>query len=248
MKKNLFILFFCLLEKIPDSIIKKEGKYKFENRINNSKSIFDFLFYLISLKVDISTYEGKINFVKLILPFISKIKSSVIKIILYNKLINKVGNLNFNLFNKFIFISKKKKKKKKNILRYLISFLLKKPNLSFFVNFNDYLFKLYNIYILRLFLNIVYICIYNKNIFGIEIINFFENNRIKNYLTLLLSWDNNIFKLNKKIVFVDFLKKLKLFIINENLKKMILKEKLYGLNKKEKKKIWFFLKLKNLFF
>ncbi len=234
----------------PDTLIRKEGKFKFEDRINKSKHIFDFLFEYISLEYNLFTYCGKIKFANFVLNFISNINSNLLKVFLCQKLGDIVGITDFNQLSKLVvsnFNINNRINIKFKVLRYLIFLLLNNPYLSNLVNLSDNLFfGKVNISGLLLFLDIVNICIYNNNILFKNILNKYKKKNIKYYLNILFNW--NYLNLNKNIelVFIDNLNRLKILIINKKLEKMILKEKKIGLNENEKIKIWNLLKLKNL--
>ncbi len=227
----------------PDSIINKEGKSNFENRINNSLSIFKALFKLFFLDYNLLWInESKFFFIKKVFYFISKIKSPLMKLYIRKKLFFEFGINDYKL-NNYIYL--KKINLKFTIFRCLISLLLKKTNLSNLVNIHDKLFNI-NIPGLLIFLNIVILCINNKNITFYEIIKFFRNKKIRFYLEFLFFWNFLPPNSNYKLIFLDLLKKLKIFIIDKRLNKFILKDEIYGLNLEEKKIVWYLVKLKNL--
>ncbi len=240
--------YFIILPKgeDPDSLINKEGRDKFKNRIKNAKSFFYFLFFFFIKKSIFLNIEEKIYFVKKFILLVNKIKSNIIRIFLYQKLLNRVG-LNFiklinpklNNFNKKMFFFNRK-----IIIRYLIVLLIKNPNLSKLVNLSDYFFYV-NRLVLFFFFKIVKICIYNININIFKIIKFLEYDRYKIYIKYLYL---NIFisdKINIKFFFLFLLNKLKIIFIDKKIKEIFLYSKNYGWNKKNKKKVWFLIKLKN---
>ncbi len=234
----------------PDTLIKEEGKYNFENRIKHSKYIFDFLFEDISLEYNLSTYWGKIKFTKFVLSFISRINSNLLKIFLCQKLGDIVGITDVNQLNKFVINDVNFNKNvniKFKVLRYLISLLLNYPYLSNLVNLYDKLFFNSNVYVpgLCLFLDIVNICIYNKKFLFKNIKDRYKKKKIRYYLNMLFCWDYLNLNKNIDVVFIDNLNKLKILIINKKLDEMIFKEKKKGLNINEKNEIWNLLKLKN---
>ncbi len=245
-KKAYFI--FLPNKEDPDSIIKKEGKKKFKNRIKNSKSIFYVLFKIYLFKENINSYEKKFYFSKKILFLINKIKSPIIKLFLNRELCLRVG-LHKNDFDNLINLNFLKFKKKKNILillvRYLISLLLKNLFLSKLVNIYDIVLNLINKPILSLFLNIINLCILN-NIFTFnEILNKFSKNFIRFYLEYLFLKNYFSININDKIYFLNFLDKLKIFLIDLKLDMIFKKNVSNKFSFKEKKKIWYLIKLKN---
>ncbi len=248
-KKRMSFFVFLPCGEDPDSLIQKEGKILFEKRINNSLSIIDILFKFYFLKSNFYNYKYKIYFVTSLLPYISKINCPVTKYFIKYKIFNKIGILSeYNLRNfLFLNINKNNIKVKFTLLRCLISLLLKYPKLSYKVNLYDKIFN-YNRSIpgLVLFLDIVYLCINNKNINIINIISKFNNN-IKNYLIKLFLWNFFPKNVNYDLIFNDALIKLKFFIIKNILKKILLNNNnLYELSLSRKIKIWNLIKFNKL--
>ncbi len=246
------ISFFIFLpnKEDPDSLINKEGKILFKNRINNALSIFDVLFKFFILGKNLYTYHGQISFVSSLLPIISKINCPIIRSFLKQKISNKIGILNDNYLDKFLLLNNdyKPKKIKFTIIRCLISLLLKYPYLSYNINLCDKLFNNNNdIPGLYLFLNIVNLCISNKNI-SIKNILYYYNDNVKNYLIKLFLWNYFPKNINYNIIFNDALIKLKIFIIEFKIKKMLNNNNLYELSLNKKLEIWKLIKLKNFFF
>ncbi len=237
----------------PDSLIQKEGKLLFEERLNNSLSIIDVLFKFYFLKDNLLTYRNKVFFVNSLIPYISKINCSITKYFVKRNILNKIGILNEYYLNNLSYYqyNNKRLKVKFTLLRCLISLLLKYPILSSKVNLYDKIFNYSfskKIPGLNLFLCLVNICINNKNVNFIKIISNFKNNIIiKNYLIKLFLWNffpNNV---NYNLIFNNTLIKLKFFIIKNMLKKFLINNNnLYELSLNKKIKIWNLIKFKNL--
>ncbi len=209
-------------------------KYYFFFLYNNKSYFFD---------------KNRINFINYFLFFVKKINSPIIKLFLYHKLFKNIG-LNqtkiISLLKNFYINKINNKNGVKNIFRYLISILLKYTYLCNLVNINKYLFNFKKNYFLSLFLKIVNICLKNDNINIFNIIDFFDNYRIKFYIEYL--YINNfiyIKKNNEKNVFLNILNKLKIFLINKKIKYYYFKSSILGWNFNRKKKIWYLIRLKN---
>ncbi len=242
--------FFIILplNQDPNSLVNKEGIKKFKLRIKNSISWYNILYYFYLYKKNLLTFNKKIYLIKKITYYIKYIKSNFIKNFLYQKISNKVGlnqNKLFSIINNICLI--KKKKNKHNIVRYLISLLLKYMYLSNYINLYDELFN-YNIYNLFFFLRIVKICVYlNKKNNINNIINYFDKNWVKKYIEYLYFKNFFIIKENdEKKVFLNFLRKLKLILINKRINLIFSNNKNYEWNIKNKKLIWNLIKIKNL--
>ncbi len=244
-KKCYFI--FLPFNEDPDSYIRKYGILNFKIQINNAKSLYKVLFFLLYNNKNYLFNNNKINLINYFLFFIKKINSPIIKLLLYHKLFKNIG-LNqtkiFSIIKNFSIINKNNNNK--NIFRCLISILLKYTYLCNLVNIKKYIFNFKNIYFLSLFLKIVNICLKNNNINIFNIISFFNNYRIKFYIEYL--YINNfiyIKKDNEKNIFLNILNRLKIFLINKKIKYYYIKSSILGWSIKRKKKIWNLIKLRN---
>ncbi len=249
-ENRMFYFMFLPSGEDPDSLIRKEGKINFENRINNAKSVFDYIFDLYQKKLNLNLYEDKIKFTNCILQLLNKINSPIVIMFLRQKLIDKVGIYSLNELDNIIYYSvlKNRKNYKFTYLRYLIFLLINNPSLSELINLYDPLFILnQDIFILglSLFLKIVNLCIYNKNISSYDIINECKILRIKYYLKKIICYDYSILGKNITLIFIDILKKFKFSILEKKINYLLFKEEKYNLSLKEKKELWDLIKLKN---
>ena len=75
----------------PDSLVRTEGKDLFEKRIATATTLSDFLFNTLSQQTDTNTVDGKASLSKAAKPLLSKLKDSVFKDLLFDKLSTIVG-------------------------------------------------------------------------------------------------------------------------------------------------------------
>jgi len=75
----------------PDSLVRSEGKALFEKRLAGATTLSDFLFNTLKQQADTDTADGKAGFAKAAIPFITKLKDSIFKDLLYDKLSTIVG-------------------------------------------------------------------------------------------------------------------------------------------------------------
>ncbi|BBA85343.1 DNA primase [endosymbiont of Sipalinus gigas] len=221
----------------PDSLIRKIGKTKFENMIDNSMYFYDFFFKVIKKNINISNIYEKIKLIRLIKKFLKKIPGKLIKFFLKKEI-----NINFNLYNRNINNNFNKKitfnKNNINPLKLFTILLIQNPNYYYYIN-NKKELK----YIIEK---------YKCNIL-IEIFKIYKNNKIFNTYKLLNLLKKNIFfekilyfskynhMINIKytnIVFIDILKWINKFFIKNIQEYLIKKDKKIGLNKIEKNKLW----------
>lgn len=70
----------------PDSLVRKEGKTSFENRIANALTISDFFFQTIALQADITRLDGRARFAKLATEQLDALPDSIFKKMMLDEL------------------------------------------------------------------------------------------------------------------------------------------------------------------
>jgi DNA primase len=75
----------------PDTMVRKEGKETFEQRIKNAKTLSDFLFENLRSEIDISTSEGKAQLASKANTLIQKMHNGFLKDLLIEELSTLVG-------------------------------------------------------------------------------------------------------------------------------------------------------------
>jgi len=75
----------------PDSLIRKDGKERFEERLQEATSFTDFFYSHLEIGLDMSTPEGKAALSKLAVPLIHRIPEGVFKQLVIDGLSERVG-------------------------------------------------------------------------------------------------------------------------------------------------------------
>ena len=75
----------------PDTLIRKEGKEKFEERINNALPLSEYLFSKIEEQVDTRSIDGKVRYAELLKPYIEQLPTGLFKEMLNQQLNDMVG-------------------------------------------------------------------------------------------------------------------------------------------------------------
>ncbi len=75
----------------PDSLVRKEGKTSFEQRVANAQPFSEFLFEQLSQQIDLSNADGKAKLAKLALQEIHKIPAGIFHELMLDKLAQIVG-------------------------------------------------------------------------------------------------------------------------------------------------------------
>jgi DNA primase len=75
----------------PDSMVRKEGKEKFEQRLDSATPLSDFMFEKLIQKTDITSDDGKAKLYELAKPLLARMVDSMFKDLLIKKLSTLVG-------------------------------------------------------------------------------------------------------------------------------------------------------------
>lgn len=73
----------------PDTLIRKEGKEKFEQRMQNASTIADFFFQSLMQQTDMSSVDGRARFVKLAMDFLKQLPDGVFQQMMFDELAKK---------------------------------------------------------------------------------------------------------------------------------------------------------------
>ncbi|WP_343192645.1 DNA primase [Buchnera aphidicola (Taiwanaphis decaspermi)] len=224
----------------PDSLVRKEGKKKFEYRIMNAISLYDFLFYKTSQKTRFSSIHEKTIFTKIILSFIKNIPGKITKIFLLKKLANKVGIPDIKQL-KIVLIKNKKNLKIQKIkvtkMRILISLLIQNPFLSKFIESVDNIKKI-KLSGISIFVDLLNTCFKKPNMNTAQLVELYRKNNLYFIIKKLAIWDNMIKKNQIKKMFIDLIKNLHNIQLEQKINYLINIGKYRVLKKKEKQKLW----------
>ncbi|QCI15753.1 DNA primase [Buchnera aphidicola] len=237
---------FILLPKNedPDTIIRKEGREKFQIRINNAISMSKFFFQHILKNINLSSTDDKFYLSVHALPLINTISSDTIRIYLRQILARKIGILDDNQFDKFLYEKEIKKtdkswfKIKRTPMRILIGLLVQNPNLAQIVPTT---LQLKNLKVkgFSIFLKILKTCLDNPNINTGQLLEFYRETKIINILRILAKWDHMIIPKEIQNMFLDLLMNIHNTILEERRDFLLSEERIKGLTIYEKKEIWF---------
>lgn len=75
----------------PDTLIRKEGKDAFEQRVNNALPLSKYLFQKIAEQVDMRSIDGKVRYAELLKPYLEKLPEGLFKQMLKQELDDTVG-------------------------------------------------------------------------------------------------------------------------------------------------------------
>ncbi|QJC30428.1 DNA primase [Enterobacteriaceae endosymbiont of Neohaemonia nigricornis] len=228
----------------PDSLIRKEGKKLFEERIKNVLLFSDFFFKFLLSTINTSSCEGKTKLTYTALSLIKIIPDYLFQVYLIKQLGEKIGIMNLidiyyhkslysNINN---YIKKEKNILKKTTVRLLISILIQYPYLSNIVP-PIQLFKTSNIHGLSFFIKLIKVCS-NENITTQNIIEYYKNTKFKQSLEILAKWNHMIPNNQIEELFIQLINKLKINILEDRQNYLISLERQQGLSIKQKNELW----------
>ncbi|QCI23096.1 DNA primase [Buchnera aphidicola] len=242
--KNIQFIFLPLGED-PDTMIRKEGKEKFEQRISNAISLSKFLFDKLFKNIDLSFINEKSYLSSIAIPLINQIPSDTTRMYLLQKLGIKIGvpdqNILRQLHTKAVHNTLKNNNEYKHItkitIRNLIGLLIQNPNLVFTITSIKHL-KNFHLNGLPTFLNLVNKCIKYPNHNTGQILEMYRNTIIFKKLNQLAKWNHMIADNQIKQVFLDSLNNLHNRALENKKSNLISKERKIGLKKDEKYELW----------
>ncbi|UAJ65722.1 DNA primase [Candidatus Schneideria nysicola] len=239
-ERQLFFIFLPEGED-PDSLIRKIGKHAFERLINNAESVSNVLVDKLMLKADLNNPEGYIKLSKIAFPLINKIPGDIFRLYLRKKLANKLGIIDDNQLEKFIFKMNNNKlfhiEIKHTTMRILIGLLIQYPNLSIFISDLKDIEKFRNPGI-PLFVHLIKLCHKNPKLNTNQLLEYYRNHSFYQNLKMLAIWDHKIPEDMIKLTFIDTLIKVYDSILEQYQNILIAHDRKYGLSEKERRELW----------
>ncbi|MGP1959698.1 MAG: DNA primase [Arsenophonus sp. NC-TX2-MAG3] len=225
----------------PDSIIRKEGKINFEQRMDKSDSLSTFLFDTLVTQVDLSSYEGKAKFNYLAIPLIKKVPSDTLQLFLAKILGNFIGIPDtshiFAMIQKGLPERKYQTPKiKSTTMRILIALLLQNPN---FVSLIPTLDGIKHLQLpgLALFLELVEFCQSYPGINAGQLLECYRNNKFIKQLKKLATWNDIKIEEIAKKMFKDALEHLFITALDERFASLMAKERTEGLTSEQREEV-----------
>lgn len=233
----------------PDSLVRKEGKTAFENRIKNAQPLSVFLFYRLLQQTDISTTEGKAKLSNLAIPLINQIKAVNFNQSLRRKLGDYLGLLDSLKINELFNYHQSNNTSptsanspvaiKLTTMRILIGLLLQYPKLAKLVT-DIQSIEYSTLSGTDIFLRLMAICCRYPDITTAQLLAEFsqnKNEKILQYLKRLAVWEHHYEEKQVPIIFKNTLKALYDSILTQQQENLIAKARTSGLTDQEKKEL-----------
>ncbi len=226
----------------PDTLVRKEGKQAFEQRMEQAVPLSDFLFDNLLPQVDLSTRDGKARLSTLALPLISQIPGETLRIYLRQVLGNKLGILDDRQLEKLLPAQAENKPvnappaMKKTTMRILVALLLQNPALAAKVPSLEGL-KETGIAGLPLFAELIQRCNEQPGLTTAQLLESYRDTKTAQSLETLAVWNHMIVDDEVEAVFSDSLTSIYNTALEQRLEWLIARDRTQGLNSDERREL-----------
>lgn len=226
----------------PDSLVRKEGKEIFEERMNDAKTLSSFLFDSLVPQVDLKTQEGRAKFSKLAIPLIKQIPGETLRLYMAQELGNFIGIPDISQVLAMIdresteSVSYQAPKLKPTTMRILIALLVQNPNLSESVPSLEGIAHI-QMPGLSLFQELVNVCRSTPGMTTGQLLELYRDNKFANQLEKLATWNDIEIEEIAEKTFKDALNHLFNSALDERFDYLIAKERTEGLTPEERAEV-----------
>lgn len=233
----------------PDSLVRKEGKEQFEQRLDHGLTLSKFLFDELLIQVDLKTSEGRAKLSSLALPLIAQIKAHSFALNLKQQLGDYLGFLEISQIDKLLQQYDKNDlappkvednptplKMKLTTMRILIGLLIQYPELAKLVPDINSL-KQVKLAGIEIFIELLNLCQQRPNIITAQILTEYIDKPIAKQLNTLAIWEHRYDEEQISSIFSHTLKELYDNILAQRQDELIAKDRVTKLTKAEKKEL-----------
>ncbi|MDC9594980.1 DNA primase [Xenorhabdus sp. IM139775] len=227
----------------PDSLIRKEGREVFEQRMEKALTLSAFLFESLLPQVDLSNPEGTTKLSSLAMPLISKIPGETLRLYLLRELGNLLGTPDTAQLERFLAKLVKKDtntyqalKLKPTTMRILIALLVQNPHLATLVPPLQGMFST-QIAGLPLFTELVDTSLAQPGLTTGQLLEQYRDNKYAKQLEKLAAWNDIQIEEIAEKTFSDALDHLFASALDERFNFLIAKERTEGLTPDEREEV-----------
>ncbi len=226
----------------PDTLIRKEGKQAFEQRMTQAMPLSDFLFESLLPQTDLSSREGKARLSNLALPLISQVPGETLRIYLRQVLGNKLGILDDRQLEKLVPAKAESATvtaapaMKRTTMRILIALLLQHPELAQYVPPLDGMMET-GMAGLPLFAELVQRCNEHPGMTTAQLLESYRDTKTGQSLETLAIWNHMIVDEEVTAVFADSLTSIINSALEQRLEQLIAHDRTRGLNSDERREL-----------
>lgn len=226
----------------PDTLVRKEGKEIFEQRMEHTQPLSMFLFETLLPQVDLSSPDGRTKLSSLAVPLISQVPGEALRLYLRQELGNKLGTPDEVQLDKLL---RKQAENTNNwqppqlkytTMRILIGLLVQNPQLATLVPSLQGL-AYSELAGLSLFIELVGTCLAQPGLKMGQLLEQYRDNNFSQQLETLAMWDHMIAEDKVAQHFVDTLASLYDSVLEQRLEALIARARTTGLTKQEREEV-----------
>ncbi len=220
----------------PDSLVQKEGKEAFEQRLSKADDFTKVMFNKLSQEIDLTLDSGKAKLLSAALPLIEKIPSEFYQENILEQLGRLIGRTREQLNNRLKTPKQQhsiERKFKITPMRQAIGILVQHPNLAKSVPYLPELAQM-NIAGIGLLLRLQQQALEKETITTAQILEFFRDTDDYEPLIKLATWQHEINEERLETVFKNTFKFIEDQCLNYRLETLLIKDKTQGLNSDER--------------
>ncbi|QBH97697.1 DNA primase [Limnobaculum zhutongyuii] len=227
----------------PDTLVRKEGKEAFQQRLEQAQPLSMFLFDTLMPQVDLSSPDGRAKLSTLALPLISKVPGETLRLYLRQQLGQKLGILDDSQLDKLMpkqietEQSYQAPQLKRTTMRILIGLLIQRPYLATLVPSVQGLEQT-NLAGVPLFIELVKTCLAQPGLTTGQLLELYRGNNYSQQLETLATWNHMIVEDMVEETFLDTLAKLYDSVLEQRQEELIARDRTHGLNAEERKELW----------
>ncbi|MDR0219485.1 MAG: DNA primase [Enterobacteriaceae bacterium] len=227
----------------PDSLVRKEQRDAFEQRMEQALTLSEFLFDSLLPQVDLSTPEGTTKLSSLAMPLISQVPGEALRFYLLKELGNLLGIPDTTQLERSLAKLVKKDtntyqalKLKPTTMRILIALLVQNPHLATLVPSLQGMFSA-QIAGLPLFIELVDTCLAQPGLTTGQLLEQYRDNEYAKQLEKLAAWNDIQLEEIAEKTFDDALNHLFASALDERFNFLIAKERTEGLSPEEREEV-----------
>lgn len=230
----------------PDTYIRQYGQEGFEQQVNQSMNLSDFMFTTLLQQVDTSSNEGKAKLSTLAVPLIDKVPGGTLRLYLREMLGRKLGLPDESQLQQLISkqgadTTKKvgQPEIKRTPMREVIALLVQNPEFVNSLEFDMAAFEGIDVAGLNLLITIVEKCRSNPNIKTGQLLEGWRGSKSEGMLARLAAWQLPLVKEedNTLDVFLDAMDKVIGQCVKQQIEKLQAKSRTVGLSVEEKREL-----------
>ena len=226
----------------PDTLVRKEGKEAFEQRMEQAMPLSTFLFDSLMPQVDLSSPDGRTKLSMLALPLIRQVPGETLRMYLRQQLGNKLGILDDSQLEKLMPKQAENSnvyqapQLKRTTMRILIGLLVQNPQLATLIPSLQGLEQAKQPG-LDLFSELVTTCLAQPGLTTGQLLELYRDNKFYQQLETLATWNHMIVEDMVEEEFRATLASLYDSILEQRLETLIAKARTHGLSPEERTEV-----------